>query len=161
MELDWVLLGEVAYAIVVGLVCLRIIYDTRSTSKTSAYLLLALFVPALGIIVYFVLGANYRKNKLYSKKIVKNSRLLNKIRKDIYLESEKTWDTGEHEVQRHKKLARLLLNDSMSPLSGNNEVKLLLNGEEKLPKLLPSLKKLKSISTLNIIFLRTITLATR
>jgi cardiolipin synthase len=143
MQLDWVLLGEIVYAIIVGLVCLRIVYDTHSTSKTSAYILLALFVPFLGMIIYFVVGANYRKNILYSKKIVKNSRLLNKIRKEIYLESEKTWDTGEPEVQRHKKLARLLLNDSMSPLSGSNEVKLLLNGEEKFPEVIKQLKAAK------------------
>jgi cardiolipin synthase len=142
-HMDWILLGEVIYAIIVALVCLRVIYDTRSTSKTSAYLLLVLFVPLLGIIIYFVVGANYRKNILYSKKIVKNNRLLNKIRKEIYLESEKTWDTGEPEVQRHKKLARLLLNDSMSPLSGSNEVKLLLNGEEKFPEVIKQLKLAK------------------
>ncbi|WP_246001791.1 cardiolipin synthase [Mucilaginibacter gracilis] len=142
-HMDWILLGEIIYAIIVILVCLRIIYDTRSTSKTSAYLLLTLFLPALGIIIYFVVGANYRKNSLYSKKIIKNSRLLNQIRKEIYLQSEKTWDTGEAEVQRHKKLARLLLNDSMSPLSGNNEVKLLLNGENKFPDVIKELKKAK------------------
>lgn len=143
MDVDWILLLEVIYAIIVVLVCLRIIYDTRSTSKTSAYILLSIFVPALGMIIYFVVGANYRKNILYSKKIIKNNHLLNKIRKEIYLESEKTWDTGEPEVQRHKKLARLLLNDSMSPLSGSNEVKLLLNGENKFPEVLKQLKAAK------------------
>jgi cardiolipin synthase len=142
-HMDWILLAEIIYAVIVTLVCLRIIYDTRSTSKTSAYLLLTVFLPGLGMIIYFVVGANYRKNILYSKKIVKNSRLLNEIRKRIYLESEKTWDTGEPEVKSHKKLARLLLNDSMSPLSGSNEVKLLLNGENKFPEVLKQLQKAK------------------
>ncbi|EHQ28591.1 cardiolipin synthase [Mucilaginibacter paludis] len=141
--MNWILLFEIFYSIIVVLVCLRIIYDTRSTSKTSAYLLLTLFLPGLGMIIYFVVGANYRKNKLYSKKIVKNNRLLHQIKKQIYLESEKTWDSGESEVKSHKKLARLLLNDSMSPLTGSNEVKLLLNGENKFPEVLKQLKEAK------------------
>lgn len=141
--MNWILLFEIFYYILIVLVCLRIIYDTRSTSKTSAYILLTLFLPGVGILLYFIVGANYRKNKLYSKKIVKNNRLLNKIRKDIYLESEKTWDSAEPEVKNHKKLARLLLNDGMSPLSGNNEVKLLLNGENKFPEVIKELQKAK------------------
>ena len=142
--MHWKLLLEILYVLIVIAVCLRILYDTRSTSKAGAYILLAIFLPVLGVIIYFAVGANYRKNKIYSKKIVKNSRLLNNIRKRIYLESEKTWDTGEPEVQSHKKLARLLLNDSMSPLTGNNEVKLLLNGENKFPDVLAELKNAKS-----------------
>lgn len=140
-HMNWILLFEIVYSIIVVVVCLRIIYDTRSTSKTSAYLLLTLFLPGIGILIYFVVGANYRKNKLYSKKIVKNNRLLTQIKKQIYLESEKTWDSGEPEVRSHKKLARLLLNDSMSPLTGSNEVKLLLNGENKFPEVLKQLKE--------------------
>lgn len=143
-HMDWILiLLEAIYSVIVVLVCLRIIYDTRSTSKTAAYMLLTIFVPALGMIVYFVLGTNYRKNIIYSKKIIRNSKLLNKIRDEIYLESEKTWDAAEPEVQRHKKLARLLLNDSMSPLSGGNEVKVLMNGEEKFPEVIRQLKAAK------------------
>jgi cardiolipin synthase len=111
-----------------------------------------LFVPFLGALIYFVVGTNYRKNILYSKKIVKNSKLLNKIREDITLESEKAWDTGEAEVQRHKKLARLLLNDSMSPLSGGNEVTLLLNGETKFPEVLKELKNAKHHIHIEYIF---------
>ena len=94
------------------------------------------------MIIYFAVGANYRKDKLYSKKIVKDNKLLEQIRKKIYTESKKTWTTGESEVKSHKKLARLLLNDN-SPLTGNNEVKLLLNGENKFPEVLEALQAAK------------------
>src|ERR1700761_5714950 len=125
--MDWILLGEVVYGIIVLITCLHIIYNTPSTTKTLAYVLVAIFLPVIGIGVYFLVGANYRKNKLYSKKIVSDNRMLSMIRKRITVESEKAWTTGEPEVQKHKKLARFLLNDSMSPLSGNNQVKLLIN----------------------------------
>ena len=140
MHLD-VLIGT-AYILLIIFVCLRILYDIQSTTKTFAYLLVVIFLPAVGIIIYFAVGANYRKNKLYSKKIVNDSKLLAEIRAKIVHESEKSLDTGEHEVKSHKKLARMLLNDN-SPLTGSNEVKLLLNGENKFPEVLQALKDAK------------------
>src|ERR1700733_6450907 len=120
-------LAALAYIALVIFVCLRILYDTRSTSKAFAYLLVVILLPGIGMLIYFAVGANYRKAKLYSKKIVTDKKLLEEIKEKIFLESEKTWDTGEPEVKSHKKLARMLLNDN-SALTGNNEVKLLLNG---------------------------------
>jgi cardiolipin synthase len=139
--MHWYILG-VIYIGVTIVVCFRILYDTDSTSKTFAYLLVTVLLPVVGMVIYFAVGANYRKNRLYSKKIVTDNKLFDEIRRNIELESEKSWDTGEEEVRSHKKLARLLLNDS-SPLSGNNEVKLLLNGENKFPEVLEALKGAK------------------
>lgn len=137
--MNWYILGGTAYVLLTLFVCFRVLYDIRSTTKTFAYLLVVILLPVVGIIIYFAVGANYRKNKLYSKKIVNDSKLLADIRKRIVHESEKTLDTGEHEVKSHKKLAHLLLNDN-SPLTGDNEVKLLLNGENKFPELIEALK---------------------
>jgi len=140
MHLD-IIIGT-AYVLLIIFVCLRILYDIQSTTKTFAYLLVVIFLPVIGMIIYFAVGANYRKNKLYSKKIVNDHSLLVEIREKIVHESEKSLDTGEHEVRSHKKLARMLMNDN-SPLTGNNEVKLLLNGENKFPEVLKALKAAK------------------
>jgi cardiolipin synthase len=139
--MHWYILTAL-YIALVGFVCLRILYDTVSTSKTFGYLLIAILLPGVGMIIYFAVGANYRKNKLYSKKIVRDNTLLNEILKKIRMESKEAWDTGEKEVKTHKKLAHLLVNDN-SPLSGHNEVKLLLNGEEKFPIVLEALQAAK------------------
>jgi cardiolipin synthase len=121
------------YVLLVLFVCGKVLYDIRSTSKTFAYLLVVILIPGIGIIIYFAVGANYRKNKLYSKKIVRDNTLLAEIRQKIVNESEKALDSGEPEVKNHRKLAMLLLKDN-SPLTGNNKVKLLLNGEESSPR---------------------------
>jgi cardiolipin synthase len=140
--MSWYVLGSLIYFCVVAFVCLRILYDTVSTSKTFAYLLITILLPVIGMVIYFAVGANYRKNKLYSKKIARDKKLLDEIREKVEQETENTWDLGEAEVKSHKKLARLLLNDN-SPLSGYNEVKLLLNGEEKFPEVLATLRSAK------------------
>lgn len=141
--MDWVLLIEVLYTIIVIGVCLRIIYDTRSNDKALAYLLVVIFLPVVGIAIYFALGINYRKEKLYSKKIISDKNSLERLREQVTLESEKAWDVKEPAIQKHKKLALYLLNDGMSPLSGGNEVKLLINGENKFPEVLKELKNAK------------------
>jgi cardiolipin synthase len=140
--MNWYLPAIAIYVLLVIFVCLRILYDTRSTTKTSAYLLIAILIPFLGMIIYFAVGANYRKNKLYSKKIGTDRKLLAEIREQIIQESKKSWNTGEEEVKGHKKLARMLLNDN-SPLTSNNEVKLYINGEEKFPDVLEALRNAK------------------
>jgi cardiolipin synthase len=140
--MNWTIPIIICYIALVIFVCLRILYDIQSTSKTFAYLLITVLLPGIGMVIYFAVGANYRKNKLYSKKIVNDNKIFAEIRNKIVHESEKAWETGEHEVQSHKKLARMLLNDN-SPLTGNNEVKLLLNGEQKFPEVIKALKAAK------------------
>ncbi|TWR30965.1 cardiolipin synthase [Mucilaginibacter pallidiroseus] len=134
---------EIIYTLIVIAVCLRIVYDTRSTTKTLAYLLITIFLPVIGIILYFTLGVNYRKNKLYSKKIINNDRLLRSVRHRIMLTYEKAIESGRDEITNFRKLAALLLNDGWSPLSGGNKVKLLLNGENKFADVIAALKAAK------------------
>ncbi|MGY0036167.1 PLDc N-terminal domain-containing protein [Pedobacter sp. NJ-S-72] len=142
-EISWILLLEIVYALVVIATCLRIIYDTNSTSKTLAYLMLTVFFPILGIIIYFCVGTNYRKRKLYSKKIVNNELMQRHIKKQIFRESAKTWDTVPAELLKYQKLVKLLLNDGMSNLSGHNKIDILKNGEEKFPAVLVALRLAK------------------
>ena len=47
---NWLIIGEVIYVIVVVLVCMKIIADTRRVTKPLAYVLFAIFVPTIGIL---------------------------------------------------------------------------------------------------------------
>jgi len=142
--MNWILTGEIAYTLIVVAVCLRIVYDTSTTSKTLAYLLLTVFLPVAGMIIYFSVGTNYRKRKLYSKKISKDETLMREIRKRIYRRSEGILAQDIPEVKKYNKLARLLLNSTLSQLSEVNSVQLLINGEEKFPEVLEALKAAKN-----------------
>lgn len=142
-EIRWILILEIFYSFIIILTCLRIIYDTRSTIKTLAYLMLTVFLPVIGIVIYFSIGTNYRKRKLYSKKITKDERIQRMIGQRLYLESKKVWETLPQEMSKFQKLARLLLKDGMSLLSGHNKVEVLLNGEQKFPAILQAMKDAK------------------
>lgn len=141
--MNWLLLAEIIYGIILVLVCIRIIYDTQNNTKTLAYVLLVLFLPLLGIIIYFSVGINYRKRKIYSKKLIKDSALASKLKEDLYNYSTNIYTESITSVQQNKKLVQMLIKDITSPLTGNNSVKLLVNGEQKFPEVLEALLQAK------------------
>ncbi|SMC59394.1 cardiolipin synthase [Pedobacter nyackensis] len=141
--MNWLLIAEIAYLLILGLVCLRIIYDTRSTTKTLAYLLFAVFVPFFGMIFYFFFGINYRHRKMYSKKLYENDDLAAKFKQDIIQYSAQTLQENNAKILGNKELAFMVLKDSMSPLTAKNAVKLLINGENKFPEVIQAIQNAK------------------
>ena len=140
----WLFSLEIVNVILVILVCLRIIYDTRSTTKTLAYLLVVIFIPVFGVIFYFSFGINYRKRKIYSKKLIQDDVLRKKFQHDIIEYSRHTLDEKNPMIEPYKELATMLMKDSMSSVTGNNSVKLLVNGEQKFPAVIEALEKAKN-----------------
>lgn len=138
--MNWIFLAQGIYILIIIAVCLRIIYDTNNTSKTLSYLLLTVFLPVAGVIIYFSLGTNYRKRKLYTKKLIKDEKLSRVVSAKIRSESELVLRQQKPEVQKFKQLARLLFNSNNSQLTEKNIVKRLYNGEEKFPNVLAALR---------------------
>ncbi|MFD1160970.1 cardiolipin synthase [Hwangdonia seohaensis] len=137
--MNWILIGETAYILLVVFVIFRVLRDTRSSTKALAYILFIVFVPFFGMIFYFSVGINYRKRKLYSKKIVEDEPLRQRIRNRMNAYSKTVGKSG---LTAHKSetLIEFIRRSSSSPLTANNEVKLLINGEEKFPELLKALE---------------------
>lgn len=138
--MNWILVFDIVYIIILVIVCLRIVYDTDSTLKTLAYLLFAIFVPVVGILFYFSFGINYRKRKIYSKKLTNDDRLRQQLEWRIISYTETNLQTFAEGVRDAKGLVKLLLKDSWSPLTSGNCVKVLINGEEKFPELLNAIR---------------------
>ncbi len=142
--MNWILLYEIIYFLIIIVVCGRVIYDTQSTTKTLAYLLAVIFLPFIGVIIYFSFGINYRKRKIYTKKIFNDLERKSEIQKQILQDSDTIFSTGLESLENYKKLALLILNQTLSSISSNNEVSLLLNGENKFPKVFEALKNAKN-----------------
>ena len=133
------LLITAAYAVLTVFVAMRIILETQNSVKTSAYLLLLFFMPVLGMIIYFTFGVNYRKRKLYHNKLLENKSLLASIqlRQDESLVLKKN-NIGI--IGNQEDIVDLLVHDLYSPLSDNNELELLFNGEAKFSRVLEQLE---------------------
>jgi len=117
----------------------RILLDTGASPKAMSYMVLAVTIPVLGSLAYFVLGVNYRKRKIYSKKLRATNQLLQSIRHKSVLATEQMIARDAPQLGGHAELAELLLNEVREPLS-LNRVTLLNNGEEKFPAVLQDLE---------------------
>ncbi|RKT01953.1 cardiolipin synthase [Chryseobacterium defluvii] len=143
-QYPYILIGaEVLYCISIVLLAAKIIMDTKATSKTLAYLLLIIFLPVVGIIIYFVFGVNYRKNKFYTFSVARNERIYNLAQKYIQETHSKTLQDRREEVKDFINTINFLYNATYSPLSQENHVEVLLNGEEKFPRVFEAIKKAK------------------
>jgi cardiolipin synthase len=132
-----IILG-VVYAITLFTI-VRIIMDSRNAPKALGYLLLVITVPVLGAFIYFSLGVNYRKKKIYNKKLIANGDLMHRIKQRIITTTEHIMDQNKRKLEGHEDMVKLLLNESLEPLS-SNRVTLLTNGEEKFPAVIDALE---------------------
>ncbi len=145
VQADWFIYFEIVYILVTIAVAIRIVYDTDSISKTLAYLLLIFFVPIFGMLFYFSFGINYRKRKMYSKKLKINddySERLSKRLREVHL------DLAEKQnpiVNKNRSFINMLSNPALGdgPLLIGNTAEILENGEEFFPRLLEDLWKAK------------------
>ncbi|MCY7309819.1 MAG: cardiolipin synthase [Chitinophagaceae bacterium] len=138
--MGWVIIASIVYIILLIGVCIRILFETHNTNKTLAYLLFCLFIPVIGMGFYLLFGINYWTKKRYNKKITGDEKMLRQLKKDI-----RDYDgvavAADESVEQHTELAAMLIKDIGSPLTRNNTIKLLVNGEKKFPELLKALRE--------------------
>jgi len=113
------------------LVAVLIISENRNPSKTLAYLLLLFMLPYISVVIYFLLGENYRKKKLYQRKWFSDRSNLKKFEQLVEQITRDALVQYSHRMGSFVPLARLLLRESRAPLTAANSVRLLSNGGEK------------------------------
>ncbi len=141
--MKWTYIGLIAYILVVIFVCLRVVYETRSATKTMAYLMLCIFVPVGGIIFYILFGINYWRRKLYDKKSGEDKKMLDKLKREMSAFAAESITLSDMAADDNRELAQMLANELHSPLTRRNKAKLLINGEEKFPEVLQAISDAK------------------
>ena len=137
--MKWTYIVIIAYSLVVIIVCLRVIYDTRSATKTMAYLMLCIFIPVGGIIFYILFGINYWRRTMYDKKSSDDKKMLEKLKKEMSVYAAESLAPSDMGADDNSELALMLAKELQSPLTRRNKVKLLINGEEKFPEVLQAI----------------------
>ena len=131
----WIPLG-IAYVGIIFVVLL----ENRNVNKALSYIVILIFVPVLGLIVFYFFGRDYRKRIRFK---FRNERDLNAIKdfqEQMIHNQENALKHLEIEYGSLSKPARMLINEQSSFLLSGNETKLLINGEEKFPEIVKALK---------------------
>ena len=65
---------KVLYIVTIVFMVILVMQQRGDPMKTIAWLLVVTFVPLLGIVLYFYFGKNYRKEKIFSRKGLADSK---------------------------------------------------------------------------------------
>lgn len=145
MQTKWIIIIELIYILLIIATCVRIIWDTRSVSKTLAYLMLVIFIPILGMAFYFSFGVNYRKRKIYNKKLEIDQYFQKEFEIRQKENNQRVSSLKKSSLLNNRKLIHLLSNENSdnSFILPNSEIKLLNNGENLYPLMFDKIRKAK------------------
>ena len=131
--LYWI--ATLIYAVIVIGTIITVVMDNRQPVKTLLWIFVLLFMPVIGIILYFFFGMNTRKEKMISQRSIDR---LTKRSMMEYIEQ-----TDLHVADSHKVLVRLFSEQNWAFPYKDNEVDIFTDGYAFFPELLAEIAKAK------------------
>ncbi|MGV0939070.1 cardiolipin synthase [Empedobacter sp. ULE_I140] len=125
------------------MVIVTILIENRNPTKTIAWILVIVFLPFIGIILYFFFGQKFKKDEFF-KRIDKNhQKIINEKWAEMDQFVQDDLDKVKERIGSFSQVYRYLNNARVAYPATNNKVKLLTNGEEKFPLFLEALREAK------------------
>nr|WP_321247372.1 cardiolipin synthase [uncultured Psychroserpens sp.] len=134
----WSILIIVNYLLAFSAIIVVLLKNINPTKTVSYIIVLALF-PFFGIVIYYLFSQQYRKTKIFNRKNVINSKVIQSAGKSVKLDGRDLRVLNE-KLDDKIKLVKLLKASERSPLTIRNEVDILFNGETKFKRLLEDLQ---------------------
>ena len=119
--------GVILYWLIMTLAVVHVVMDNRQPAKTMAWVLVILFVPVVGFVLYLFFGVNTRRERMVSQ------RSLDQLSKRSMLGFVEQQNLQLPE--RHLPLIDLYINQNFSLPFKDNDLQLLCDGEEFFPAL--------------------------
>ena len=127
------------YILVLAYTIIRILLDTHSISKALAYILMVALFPVFGLLFYYSFGINYRHLKSTQEGVESFDKLTEEFSMNVKDETDFHLKKNLDTFKQYDELVRFIRNLGGENL-GKNQLKLLINGEEKFPEVLKTLK---------------------
>ncbi|MDR3095341.1 MAG: cardiolipin synthase [Bacteroidales bacterium] len=135
---DWM---KLLYLITFLFMVILIVQQRGDPLKTIAWLLVVAFLPVIGVALYFFFGKNYRKEKLFSRKGLSDSKqikLLTQYQSTIAARPD-YWADDSISGKAH--IMKMLYNSDKALLTEYNRVKILVNGKETFGAIIDALQQ--------------------
>lgn len=149
----WILLLAINYILVI-IVAFAILLKNINPTKTVSYIIVLVFFPFFGLIVYYFFGQEYRKNKIFNRKHILNQKIIEEVNQQLEPKKIEMKTLENDLLDERIKLVKLLHCDKNSPLTTHNDVQIIKNGENKFKLLLEDLKNAKDHIHLEYYILR-------
>lgn len=134
------LIFSILWVITALFTIMLIILENRDPVKTVSWVLVVLLIPGLGIVFYILFGQYYRKQKIFSRKELKDLERI-KILSQKQINDLKALKIDLNEKIRSKSnIMMLLLNNSKSLLTELNVVRILTDGKETFDSIISAIE---------------------
>jgi cardiolipin synthase len=132
---------KVLYIITIVFMVVLVIQQRGDPMKTIAWLMVVTFVPLLGIVLYFFFGKNYRKEKIFSRKELADSKQIKLLAQYQPGENADTAHWPDDAVAGKAHIMKMLYNSDKVLLTERNHVKILVNGKVTFEHIVTELEK--------------------
>ncbi|WP_350344110.1 cardiolipin synthase [Proteinivorax tanatarense] len=143
--MDWFISWSTLFLIIVIFLSVVLLLQNRKPSRTLAWILVLIFFPVVGVLLYLYLGQTHRKKKTFLKKRKSDYKAVEKLLKDnipLVKHNEYVQKLSNYSIV--KKMIPLFVNSSHSPLTTDNNAQVLQNGSTAFDEMLKSIHKAKS-----------------
>lgn len=121
------LILQVLYLITAFSIVFVVVSENRNPFKTLSWVLLLLFLPVLGIVIYYFFGQDNRKHRMISRKMYK--KIKKQSSETLYFEE------NSQVIPAYRPLVNLLNKNNNASLFSGNEITIYTFGKEKMDDL--------------------------
>ena len=139
----WLALLYTSCLVVAVYVCAQLVYHKQDPIKTLSWTVILLFLPFAGLIAYLYFGQNYRKNKIYNRKGLRDERIKKVISAQQIDQFKALQGSLPKEIAKQLRLIRLNLNNNKSILTTHNCITPYFTGKDALNAMLASVREAK------------------
>lgn len=137
-------LGTILFGIYALFIAILIMLENRDPSRTIAWILVLVFIPILGFLLYIFVGQNLRKKRKVRRHLKDSEAIeLDAVIKNQLRMLQKPEYVLHRSINSHKRLVKLVLRNSNSPFTVNNRCWVLTNGQETFEAILDSISSAK------------------
>lgn len=129
------------YAITILSTAALVIHEKRDPVKTSAWVLVLILLPIVGFIFYIFFGQYHRKQKIFSRKEIKDLEQIEKLSKNQLSRLKHKNYTNNEEVKKNLSIISLLLNNSKALLTENNRVAIYQKGKDAFDAIIAEIER--------------------
>ena len=137
----WNLLIILNYIVAASAV-ITVILKNINPTKTLSYIIVLVFFPFLGIVVYYLFGQEYRKTKIFSRKHILNKNIVKTISEELEFNKKELEKVNQY-LDEKVKLVKLIHSNENEPLTLNNKIEILKNGDVKFKHLIDDIESAK------------------
>lgn len=135
---------SVAYIVFVTITIAVIVHDKRDPVKALSWIIVLALLPVVGFLLYIVFGRNHRKEKLFSRKELRDLEQIDRISKQQIYEINNPALLHRTEINENRDIITLLLNNNKTLLTVNNRLKVLNNGAATFEEIKAALRGARS-----------------